>query len=82
MDALVTDVHFRSAVAGVRGLGRAGLEVIALGPGRAAAGRWYRYASRRGVAPEVASTLSGTMPRSITAAPSVRASAISAKPLE
>jgi len=61
LDALVTDVHFRSAVAGVRGLGRAGLEVIALGPGRAAAGRWSRYASRRGVAPEVADDPVGFM---------------------
>src|SRR2546428_63492 len=53
LDALVTDVHFRSAVAGLRGLGRAGLEVLALGPSRSAAGRWSRYAAGRGVAPEV-----------------------------
>lgn len=49
MDALVTDVHASSAVAGLRGLGRAGLEVIALGPGRAAPGRWSRYAAARAI---------------------------------
>lgn len=49
MDALVTDVHAASAVAGLRGLGRAGLEVIALGPGRGAPGRWSRYAAARAI---------------------------------
>jgi hypothetical protein len=54
MDALITDVHFRSAVAGVRALDRAGLDVLAVGLSRASAGRWSRYASARAVAPDVA----------------------------
>ena len=33
MHAIVTDAHLRNAVAGIRGLGRAGVEVTALGPG-------------------------------------------------
>jgi predicted ATP-grasp superfamily ATP-dependent carboligase len=53
LDALVPDVHFRGAVAGVRALGRAGLDVLAVGPSRAAAGLWSRYASDRALAPEV-----------------------------
>jgi len=55
MDALVTDSHVRSVIAGIRGLGRAGLEVVALGPRRSAAGRWSRYATARAVGPEVLS---------------------------
>jgi predicted ATP-grasp superfamily ATP-dependent carboligase len=53
LDALVPDVHFRGAVAGVRGLGRAGLGVLAVGPTPAAAGLWSRHARARAVAPEV-----------------------------
>jgi predicted ATP-grasp superfamily ATP-dependent carboligase len=49
MDALVTDAEQRSAVAGIRGLGRAGIPVIAVGKGRAAAGLWSRHARRRAV---------------------------------
>ena len=47
MDALVTDAHIPSAVTGMRALGRAGLRVLALGPGRTAAGLWSRHATRR-----------------------------------
>ena len=53
MDALVTDVHTRSAVAGLRALGRAGIETIALGPWRGAAGLWSRHAAAREVGPDV-----------------------------
>ena len=52
MDALVTDVQRAGAVAGLRGLGRAGLEVVALGPGRAAAGLWSRFAAARAIGPD------------------------------
>ncbi|MGI8511961.1 MAG: ATP-grasp domain-containing protein [Solirubrobacteraceae bacterium] len=51
MRALVTDAHLRSVLAGIRGLGRAGHEVLAIGPRRTAAGLWSRYASGRVVAP-------------------------------
>ena len=51
MDALVTDVHHRSAVAGLRGLGRAGLAVLAVGRTAGAAGLWSRHARGRAVAP-------------------------------
>jgi len=52
MVALVTDAQIRSAVAGVRALGRAGIEVIALAPSRAGAGLWSRFASAREVGPD------------------------------
>jgi predicted ATP-grasp superfamily ATP-dependent carboligase len=52
LDALVTDVQLAPAVAGVRGLGRGRIGVIALGPDRGAAGRWSRYATRREVGPD------------------------------
>ena len=52
MDALVTDVQRAGAVAGLRGLGRAGLEVVALGPGRSAAGLWSRFAAARAIGPD------------------------------
>jgi predicted ATP-grasp superfamily ATP-dependent carboligase len=52
VDALVTDVQLRSAVAGVRGLGRAGLRVMGMAPTWAAAGRWSRYVSQRTLAPD------------------------------
>ena len=52
IDALVTDVNIRSAVAGLRGLGRAGLETIALAPGRGGAGRLSRYATIRATGPD------------------------------
>jgi len=49
--ALVADAHLPSAVAGLRGLGRAGIEVSVLGPHRGAAGLWSRYARQRAIAP-------------------------------
>jgi predicted ATP-grasp superfamily ATP-dependent carboligase len=52
MDALVTDAHIRSAVAGLRDLGRAGLRVLAAGPSWTAAGLWSRHASKRALAPD------------------------------
>lgn len=52
MDALVTDAQIRSAVAGVRGLGRAGLEVAAMAPSRGGAGLWSRFAAAREVGPD------------------------------
>lgn len=55
MDAVVTDAHVASAVAGVRALGRAGRRVLVLGPCRSAAGLWSRYAAGRAVAPDARS---------------------------
>ena len=55
-DALVTDVHIASAVAGLRGLGRAGLKVLALGDRWTAAGLWSRYADARAVGPDAVSS--------------------------
>ncbi len=52
--ALVLDARLRSSVAGVRALGRAGVEVVALGERRDAAGRWSRYAHARELAPGAA----------------------------
>ena len=51
MDAIVTDTHTRTSVAGLRGLGRTGLDVLAIGPDRTAAGLWSRYAAGRAEAP-------------------------------
>jgi predicted ATP-grasp superfamily ATP-dependent carboligase len=53
LDALVTDVQLAPAVAGVRGLGRSGIGVVALGPDRSAAGLWSRYTRQREVGPDV-----------------------------
>ena len=52
MDALVTDAQIRWAVAGLRALGRSGLDVMALGTRRAAAGLWSRYAAATEVGPD------------------------------
>lgn len=52
MIAVVTDAHLRSAVAGLRGLGRAGIAAVALSPHRGAAGRWSRFASERALGPD------------------------------
>jgi len=49
-DALVTDAHERSAVAALRGLGRAALRPAALGPERFAPGLWSRYVVERHMA--------------------------------
>jgi predicted ATP-grasp superfamily ATP-dependent carboligase len=51
--ALVPDLELRSAVAGLRSLGRAGIRVGALAGDRWAAGLWSRYASVRAVGPGV-----------------------------
>lgn len=53
-DAFVPDVHFATAVAGLRGLGSAGLRVLAIAPGWTGAGLWSRYAQARTVGPDVA----------------------------
>jgi predicted ATP-grasp superfamily ATP-dependent carboligase len=53
MRALVTDAHLRNAVSGIRGLGRGGVEVVAVGRSLATAGRWSRYTTVRAVAPDV-----------------------------
>lgn len=44
---LVTDVHARGPIAGLRALGCAGLRPIAVAPGRMAPGLWSRYAGAR-----------------------------------
>jgi predicted ATP-grasp superfamily ATP-dependent carboligase len=49
--ALVTHAHSRAAVAGVRALGAANVNVIALADRRGAAGLWSRHATRRAVGP-------------------------------
>ena len=59
MDALVTDAHIPSAVTGIRALGRAGLEVVALGPRRTAGGLWSRYAAARTGAPDAIANPTG-----------------------
>ncbi|MBA2474510.1 MAG: ATP-grasp domain-containing protein [Actinobacteria bacterium] len=51
MDALVTDVDLREALAGLRGLGRSGLDLVALGPHWSAAGLWSRYPTARAMGP-------------------------------
>ncbi len=52
VDALVTDVHTGSSLAGVRDLGRAGLRVLSLGNGRGASGVWSRYTTLSATAPD------------------------------
>jgi hypothetical protein len=52
-DALVPDAHLNAAVAGIRGLGVAGLNVIAAGPQWTAAGLWSRYTAERAVVPSI-----------------------------
>jgi predicted ATP-grasp superfamily ATP-dependent carboligase len=52
MDALVTDAQIRAVVAGIRGLGRGGLRVLAASSQRTAAGRRSRFASERAITPE------------------------------
>jgi len=58
-DALVVDVEIRSSVAGLRGLGRAGVAALAVGPTRTAAGRWSRYAAGGPVLPDPAADRRG-----------------------
>jgi CelD/BcsL family acetyltransferase involved in cellulose biosynthesis/predicted ATP-grasp superfamily ATP-dependent carboligase len=45
--ALVTDADLRSVLAGIRGLGRAGVPVVVVAPRRDAPGLWSRHASAR-----------------------------------
>ena len=52
MDALVTNTHVPSVLAGLRALGRAGLRVVAVDSRRAAPGLWSRYAAARALAPD------------------------------
>lgn len=52
MDAIVTDVHLRSAVAGVRALA-AKRRVMAVGPTWSAPGLWSRRVAARAVAPDL-----------------------------
>ncbi len=52
MDALITDAHLRYAVTGLRALAAGGLDVVALGKSRGAAGLWSRYAAAREVGPD------------------------------
>jgi predicted ATP-grasp superfamily ATP-dependent carboligase len=52
IDAIVTDAHARGAVAGIRALAWGGRSVLALGPGRLAAGLWSRFAAARAVGPD------------------------------
>lgn len=59
MDALVTDVHIRSAVAGLRALGQAGLQTVALAPTRGAAGRLSRFAAVGATGPDPAEDAPG-----------------------
>jgi predicted ATP-grasp superfamily ATP-dependent carboligase len=53
--ALVTDVHLRSVVAGVRGFGRAGIPLVAAARERSAPGLWSRYTRVRALVPDVLS---------------------------
>jgi predicted ATP-grasp superfamily ATP-dependent carboligase len=57
--ALVTDVHLRSVVAGVRGFGRAGIPLVAAASDRSAPGLWSRYTRERAVTPDVLTDPSG-----------------------
>lgn len=53
VDALVPDAHLNAAVAGIRGLGWAGLRVLAVGPTWTAPGLWSRHCAGRAVSPSV-----------------------------
>src|SRR5687768_10950723 len=55
LDALVPDAHLNAAVAGIRGLGWAGLQVLAVGPSWTAPGLWSRQTTARAVGPSVIS---------------------------
>jgi predicted ATP-grasp superfamily ATP-dependent carboligase len=59
MDALVTDAHVQAAVWGIRGLGRSGVRVTALGPDRGAPGLWSRYSDARAVGPDAVNDPAG-----------------------
>ena len=51
LPALVTHAHSRAAVAGIRALGAAGVEVGAIASHRSAAGLWSRHTAIRAVGP-------------------------------
>lgn len=53
MDALITDVHLRWPIAGLRALGRTGLRLLATAPRRSAPGFWSRYTARRALVPSI-----------------------------
>lgn len=53
MDALITDVHLRWPITGLRALGRAGLRLLAAAPRRTAPGLWSRYATQRALVPSI-----------------------------
>ena len=57
--ALVTDVHLRSAVAGLRALGAAGTEVLALAPSWLGAGLRSRHARGRAAGPDAVADPAG-----------------------
>lgn len=59
VDALVTDLHYRSAVAGLRALGRSGRTVLALAPKSGAPGLWSRFATERECGPDPAEDPNG-----------------------
>jgi predicted ATP-grasp superfamily ATP-dependent carboligase len=50
--AIVTEAELPSAVAGLRGLGRAAIPVVAVARGRLAAGRWSRHAAESATSPD------------------------------
>jgi predicted ATP-grasp superfamily ATP-dependent carboligase len=53
MDALITDLHLRWPIAGLRALGRTGLRLLATAPRRSAPGLWSRYATQRALVPPI-----------------------------
>ena len=61
--ALVCDAQLRNAVAGIRGLGRAGVAVIALASRGGAAGLWSRYTAARHSGPDVRLDAAGFIDR-------------------
>jgi hypothetical protein len=52
VEALVTDARFPAALAGIRGLGAAGVGLVAIDSSRLAGGRWSRAAVGRALAPD------------------------------
>lgn len=66
MYALITDVHLRSVVAGIRALGQAGVPILSVAPSRSGAGLRSRWTTRTVVAPDPARDEHG-FTRAITA---------------
>src|SRR5919206_21249 len=62
LTALVADAHHPNSVAGIRGLGRAGVRVVAGGPDRPAAGGRGRPAAWRGAAPPLPAVVKPALP--------------------